>query len=278
MKTVTIEELLTWTFVDELPKGGGVDGLDNANSAWRMLQASSWGKINSFAELLTLVDTGPRDSDNFFIEQGAPHDDALAVGEAVADLAFCDVAIPANWYPLGDWPHDDQVAALAAQSVTTVVERFSLRPARRRAAGVVSTVIGVAILRREPDWSAPLPKIRMVERRGRPAWFAKRTLKDVFGKPYEIEVDGYNRRTHRRLPEAYRKYEFSADPAGDILSRLDYQIWVAALRRLEDRLRTQLGSHRLLHSDRSMTPWLDEDRPGVELRENTGRKNSARAA
>jgi hypothetical protein len=49
MKTVTMEELLTWAFVHELPKGGGVDGLDNANSAWRMLEASSWGKITSFA-------------------------------------------------------------------------------------------------------------------------------------------------------------------------------------------------------------------------------------
>ena len=83
MRTVTIEELLSWAFVHELPKGGGVDGLANANSAWRMLQASSWGKITSFAELMTLVDTGFSDgSGNYLFEQGAPHDDALALGEA----------------------------------------------------------------------------------------------------------------------------------------------------------------------------------------------------
>lgn len=265
MKSATIEELLSWAFVHELPKGGGVEGLDNANSAWRMLEASSWGRMAEFAELLTLVDTGPRDSENFFIEQGAPHDDALEVGRAVQELASVDVLIPSDWFPLADWPGETR--ALAEASVADAVEQFSLRTRTRRAAGLVSIMVGVAVLGRAPDWSAPVPKIRMVERAGKPAWFMKRQVRDVFGNPYEIEVDGFNRRSGRPRRGAYRKYEFSVDPRGDILSRLDYQIWVAGLRFLEAKLCGKLVAHRVVPVDVSMTPWLERDRAGVGLAE-----------
>jgi hypothetical protein len=105
----------------------------------------------------------------------------------------------------------------------------------------------------------------MVERGGKPAWFVMREMKHEDGKSYSLEVDGYNGRTQRPIKGAYRKYEFSTDPTGDILGRLDYQIWVAALRRLEAEVATDLVAHRLTHSDRSMTPWLDRDMPGVAV-------------
>ncbi|TPL30190.1 hypothetical protein [Mesorhizobium sp. B2-4-7] len=266
MKTVTIEELLTWAFVHELPKGGGVDGLDNANSAWRMLEASSWGKITSFAELGALIDTGGG-GNNYFIEQGEPHDDAVAVGRAVAGLARCDVAIPANWHALADWPDTEGMADAA---VKRAVDRYMVRTPRRRAAGIVSLVVGTAILGREPDYGAEPSKVRMVERAGAPAWFVMKRVTDENGQTYDIEVNGFNLRSRRPMPGAYRKYEFSTDPTGDILGRLDYQIWVAALRRLEAEIATQLVAHRLVAGDRSMTPWLDRDRPGVAIVEKGG--------
>jgi hypothetical protein len=261
MKTVTIEELLTWAFVHELPKGGGVDGLDNANSAWRMLEASSWGKITSFAELGTLIDVGTGGG-NFFIEQGEPHDDAVAIGRAVAGLQHCDVTIPANWHALADWPDTDGMADAAVEKA---VARYMVRTAHRRAAGIVSLVVGTAILGREPDFGAEPSKIRIVERGGKPAWFVMRRLKHEDGRDYDFEVDGYNVRTQRPVKGAYRKHEFSIDPTGDILGRLDYQIWVAALRRLEAAVASDLVAHRLIHSDRSMTPWLDRDMAGVGI-------------
>lgn len=261
MKTVTIEELLTWAFVHELPKGGGVDGLDNANSAWRMLEASSWGKITNFAELGTLIDIGSGNG-NFFIEQGEPHDDAVTVGRAVAGLQRCDVAIPADWHALADWPDTDGMADAA---VRKAVERYMVRTAPRRAAGIVSLVVGTAILAKEPDYQAEPSKIRMAERGGKPAWFVMRRMQHEDGQSYDLEVDGYNARTQRPAKGAYRKYEFSTDPSGDILGRLDYQIWVAALRRLECEIATDLVAHRLVRSDRSMTPWLDRDMPGIGI-------------
>ncbi|TPN16229.1 hypothetical protein FJ973_05930 [Mesorhizobium sp. B2-1-3] len=274
MKTVTIEELLTWAFVHELPKGGGVDGLDNANSAWRMLEASSWGKITSFAELGALIDTGGHGS-NYFIEQGEPHEDAVTVGRAVAALQRCDVAIPANWHALADWPDTDGMADAA---VKRAVDRYMVRTAHRRAAGIVSLVVGTAILGREPDYQAEPSKIRLVERGGKPAWFVMRQMKHDDGRSYNLEVDGYNGRTHRPVKGAYRKSEFSTDPSGDILGRLDYQIWVAALRRLETEIAAELVAHRLVHSDRSMTPWLERDKPGVAIVERAVDRSAKKTA
>ncbi|TIS75498.1 MAG: hypothetical protein E5W94_21195 [Mesorhizobium sp.] len=275
MKTVTIEELLTWAFVHELPKGGGVDGLDNANSAWRMLEASSWGKITSFAELGAIVDQGRGDTENYWIEQGEPHDDAVAVGRAVAGLSRCDVAVPAGWNALADWPDTDGMAEAA---VRKAVERYMVRTPQRRAAGIVSLVVGTAILGREPDFGAEPSKVRMIERGGRPAWFVTRRMKHEDGQTYDLEVDGYNGRTQRPVKGAYRKYEFSIDPTGDILGRLDYQIWVAALRRLEAEIATHLVGHRLVFSDRSMTPWLEADRPGVAIVERAADRPAKKTA
>ena len=261
MKTKTIEELLSWAFVHELPKGGGVDGLDSMNSAWRMLQASSWGKITAFAELMAKVDVDRGDG-GMWLEQGEAHEDAVVVGQAVADLALCDVMIPDGWNALADWPDDD---GLVAPAVARAVERYRLRPAMRRRAGIVSLVVGTAILGRDPAWEAEPSKVRMVERGGQPAWFVERRTKDEFGREHVLEVDGRNARTRRPLAGAYRKYEFSDDPTGDILARLDWQIWVAALRSVGAAVASRLVDHRVQPCDRSMTPWLTEDRGGVML-------------
>ncbi|MER8427811.1 hypothetical protein [Mesorhizobium sp. M1403] len=275
MKTVTIEELLTWAFVHELPKGGGVDGLDNANSAWRMLEASSWGKITSFAELGAIVDKGRGDTENYWIEQGEPHDDAVAVGRAVAGLSRCDVAVPAGWNALADWPDSEGMAEAA---VGKAVERYMVRTPQRRAAGIVSLVVGTAILGREPDFVAEPSKVRMIERGGKPAWFVTKRVTDVNGQTYDLEVHGYDERKQRPVKGAYRKFEFSTDPTGDILGRLDYQIWVAALRRLEAEIALQLTGHRLVFSDRSMTPWLDADRAGIAIVERAAERAAKKTA
>ncbi|MER9182979.1 hypothetical protein [Mesorhizobium sp. M0767] len=275
MKTVTIEELLTWAFVNELPKGGGVDGLDNANSAWRMLEASSWGKITSFAELGAIIDKGRGDTENYWIEQGEPHDDAVAVGRAVAGLSRCDVAVPKDWNALADWPDTEGMAEAA---VKKAVERYMVRTPQRRAAGIISLVVGTAILGREPDFAAEPSKTRMMERSGKPAWFVMKRLTDIHNQTYDLEVHGYDERKQRPVKGAYRKYEFSTDPTGDILGRLDYQIWVAALRRLEVEIAMQLTGHRLVYSDRSMTPWLEADRPGVAIVERAADRPAKKTA
>lgn len=265
MRSVTIDELLSWAFVHELPKGGGVDGLDNANSAWRMLQASSWGKVTSWAELMTSIDLPARDHDNFLIEQGAPHDDALIVGEAVAELVACDMIIPEGWHPLPDWVLSDPlIAGLASEAIAAAVDRFCLRPPRRRAAHLVSIVIGTAVLGREPAWDAPQPSIRMVEKAGQPAWFISQPKKDVFGREAMIETDGYDKKAGRPRPGAYRRYEFSTSPVGDIMARLDRELWGVALGLLERVLANRLTGHRFMPSGIETRPWKGRG-PAIKL-------------
>lgn len=263
MKTVTIEELLVWAFVHELPKGGGADGLDNIHSAWRQLEASSWGKVLGYAELMTLVDRD-RPAPGTWVEQGAPHDDALEIGRAVADLAKYDVMFPEGWNPVGDWVDQGE---LTRDAVARAVERFSLRPAGKRGASIVSLVISTAILGRVPDYAAPEPECEVFKRGGlHPSWFMQRQAVDAFGREYSVEIDGYNRRSHRPYPGAYQKFILTPDPLSDILGRIDYQIWAASLKVLESAVANTLTDHRMTFSTVSATPWIEEkDMLGIQL-------------
>lgn len=245
MKTVTIEELLSWAFVHELTKGGGIEGIANGNSAWRMI-----------SELGTRVSTGAfGGGENYFIEQGEPHADAVEVGMAVADLRHCAIVVPVGWNPLPDWTGDEVFARLTAEAIATACARLSARPAAVQAGHLVALVVGTAVLGREPDWQAEPPKVRMVEHAGQPAWFVRREQLDSLGRPITVEVDGRNPRTRKPFAGAYRKFEFSADPAGDILGRLDHQLWVAALMRLHAQLLPRLVAHRLVPPVRPLAPW-----------------------
>lgn len=249
MKNVTIEELLSWAFVHELPKGGGVEGLANSSSAW--------GQI---CELGVRVDRGSTGRQfgggepNYFIEQGEPHPDALGVGEAVRALGSCSYALPDDWNPLGDWedPH-----GLVPPAVARVVDgRIAAKDARRRGEDMVGLLVSRAILGKVPDWQADAPKVRMVEVAGNPAWFVRRTFRDATGKDYVRELDGFDPRSRRPVKGAYRKFEFSDDVSGAILSRLDWQLWAAACGWLETSLRDSLSAHRIVRVTRRAAPWL----------------------
>lgn len=254
MRITTIEELLTWAFVDELSKGGGVNGLDNSNSAWRQIDCSSWGLVSDFAEHMAVIDRD-RSAPGMWIEQGAPHEDALEVGQAVRELANLEVVFPEGWSPIADWP---ETYGLGDEAVRNAVDRFMLRSPQARQAHIVGLIISTAVLNRIPDFEAPMPETQVVTRMGRPCWFVQRTIQGSLGQCYVIEADGYNPRTKAPQRGAYRKYEFTIDPAADIMGRIDYQIWVAALKYLETALMPRLIDSRLRHTDRSFTPWLDD--------------------
>lgn len=238
MKTVTMEDLLSWAFVHELPKGGGVEGLANANSAWGLI-----------SELGVRVDRGSTGSamggqePNVWIEQGEPHADALAVGEAVRALGGLTFALPPGWFPLADWADEH---GLARAAVAALVEgRLAQKDDRRRGQDLVNLVVSHAILRKRPDWQAEEPKVRMVETGGTPAWFVKQTFRTSTGQDYQRELDGFNPKTRRPLPGAYRKFVYSDDVTGVVLSRLDWELWTAALARMHAGLADRLTAHRL---------------------------------
>lgn len=253
MKNIGIEDLLKWAFVHELSKGGGVDGLNHTGSAWRQINGSSWGLVADFAELCAMIDRD-RSAGGMWIEQGAPHDDALEVGQAVRDLADLDVIFPSDWAPLSDWP---ETYGLADDAISHAVSRYMLRSPHARREHIVGLVISTAVLDRVPDFEAPVPQLHKVTRNGQPLWFIKENYQDAFGRSMAIEVNGYNSKAKRPLKGAYQKYEFLTDPTADIMGRIDYQIWVAALKHLEKTLMPRLTAHRLIASELPSTPWID---------------------
>ena len=250
MKTIGITELLAWAFCQELCKvGSGGDGLTSVGS-------SNWSVTREMATLGTLIDKSPNAYGVVpgFIEDGEPHPDAVKVGDAVRGLARIGFEIPDGWMP---FPEFDDPHGLILREVERVVAEVRLKGDRLGGRHLVSLVTGAAILGRGPDWSAKPPTFRMVSANGKPRWFLMKKAKDAFGRAYEFEADGYDAKRGKPLRGAFRRYELSEMMRGDILSRLDWQLWQDALAVLTGDLRGRLANHRLeaFHVDRQPWAW-----------------------
>ncbi|MBX8803452.1 hypothetical protein HBA92_22355, partial [Ochrobactrum sp. MR28] len=204
--------------------------------------------------------------------QGAPHDDALEVGQAVKDLANLEVVFPEGLALLSDWP---ETHGLTDEVIAHAIGRYKLRSPQTRQTHIIGLVISMAVMNRIPDFEAPVPEIQKISRHGQPLWFVKQKYEDAFGRSMIVEVDGYNPKAKRPLKGAYQKYEFLTDPTADIMGRIDYQVWVAALKHLEKNLMTRLIDHRLVYSDLSFAPWL-EGYDGVEISFNQTNRSAVR--
>lgn len=248
MKTVTIEKLLIWAFTQELPKVGSGDlsvgiGL-----------SSAWAMTRDFAVLGTLIDRSPNIYGVVpdFLEYGEPHPDALAAGAAVRALAEMTFSIPEGWQPFPEWPDEH---GLIAAEVARVVEEQRLKGDRLSGRYVVALVTGSAILGFGPDWQADKPKVQDVTHAGKPAWFVTRKARDAFGRVYEYETDGFDRRKQRPVKGAYRKYAISEPIRGAILSRMEWELWQDALAYLAKSLCGRLESHAIASFIPDRHPW-----------------------
>lgn len=253
MKKMTIEAFLTWAFTAELCKiGGGGDGLTG-------VAGSSWSMVSDYAALGTLIDRSPNAYGVIpgFIEDGAPHPDAILAGDAVRGLAGIGVDIPDGWHPFPDW--DDEHGLVAAE-VERVIGEVRLKGDRLAGRHVVALVTTSAILGRGPDWEASEPAARMVEANGKPLWFVSRASKDAFGRSYTFEADGFDRKKQRPMRGAYRKYELSGPIRGAILARLDWELWQDALAVVARRLDGRLESHLIQPFSPYRHPWRGSPR------------------
>lgn len=248
MKKTGIEQFLTWAFTQELCKvGSGGAGLSSVGQ-------SNWGITRDMAVLGTLIDKSPNAYGVIpgFIEDGAPHPDAVVAGDVVRALASRGFDIPEGWHPFPEW-HDEH--GVIAAEVARVVAETRLKGDRLSGRHVVNLVTSAAILNRGPDWTADRPAIGMVMQAGKPAWFVRRQATDAFGRIYEYEIDGRDKVKHRPKAGAYRKYELQDPIRGAILSRLDWQLWQDALALLAESLRGRLCSHELLPFYPFRQPW-----------------------
>lgn len=245
-REIGIVELLEWAFNDELPKGGGSDGIAGVRSAW--------GRIMRWSELMTEVYQGAGVME--FIERtGDPHPDAVKVGRAVAALADLVLDLPDDWNPLNMANLTPSARAAVSDACAMIRgtddgKRLSLLP--------VGIVVRCAVLRRAPEF--PMD-IRVTERpvmhNGRPAWFVRRKVKDAFGVEREIEVDGYNPKSGRPVAGAYHKWEYPREVVADIAARAEWQVWRAALDILAIDLKGALDEFDVMATDLPLEPWVE---------------------
>ncbi len=254
MKKITIEKLLTWAFTQELCKVGATGEEGGALSG-------GWQAFAGMAELGTLIDRTPNYYGvipDFVTNGGDPHPDAVAVGDAVralADHGGYDIDGTMNLFP--EWTDERGLIAL---EVARMAEELQIKRDILQASHVVNLVISSAILARGPDWHAERPAEKMVERAGKPAWFIMRKAADAFGRPYTYETDGRDKRTHRPLRGAYRKFELSSPLRGAIVARMEWSIWQSALSELYAALSGRLAAHDLQPFTADYQPWLREHR------------------
>lgn len=242
MQNITIEKLLTWAFVDELPKGGGAEGIYSPKSAWSLMDY-----IASFGVRVD-IDRGRQDLPGRF-EQGEPHPDAILVGEAVRELAnhnFDMADLSFEKLPLYDWT--DEAKALAKPIFENVLIKFQNRPIATRQQSLIALVVSCAVLEKKPSRKLPVPNVSVVSNGNTPLWFIKRKRVNSFGHEIEVEIDGYNYRSHRPYKGAYKKQFLTPSPENSFLGWFDFWLWKKALTFLKKNLSGKLSDYRVILS------------------------------
>lgn len=239
MHKMTLPEFLKWAFAEELAhvavEGGGSGGSIMA----------------SYAALGTRIDVSG--STGGLPDVANVHPDALKANEAVMMLAADDLDLPADWAP---FPDMDDPHGLIAGKVQEVVERRALRYSGDLRNNLIATFVSLAVMKREPDWTAEQPRFSLVSRGGKPAWFKAETGTDRFGRVYHYEVDGFDPKRGRARPGAYRKYEISDDFSGAVQARIDWYLWSGAMLAVAERLSAGLKSHQIRPYEVDREPWL----------------------
>ncbi|WP_412474726.1 hypothetical protein ACK83U_00840 [Rhizobium sp. WW22] len=264
-KMIGIEALLTWAFVEELPKvESGSVGPSVAPSVWQMMF--------DVITLGTNIDKSPNGYGvvGNFVNIGDPHPDALIVGNAVRALADRNgYEVMSGWWPFPEW--DDPHGVIRAEVDRIAAEQVYERGGRLNGRHIVTLVTSAAILKRGPDWTAEAPKVVTVKLNGKDdAWFVKRTAKDAFGRPIEYEDSGFDYRKRRPKKGAYRKYRLAQPIRAAVISRLEWQLWQSALEALHDSLSGTLSAHDLLPFTPNRHPWAPSrkrpvDNQGIEI-------------
>lgn len=250
MKNISVEALLTWAFTQELGKVGAAADVGTGFSL-------AWSGMAEVAALGTIVDRSPNvyGAIPSFVYEGEPHPDAIVVGQAVRDLDKHGFDIATGWNPVRGWS-DEQ--GLIAAEVERIADEQRRRTDRLSGRHIVSLVVSSAVLKRGPCWQAEAPEAAMLTNNGKPAWFVKRKAKDSLGRSYEFEDNGFDQRRQRPVNGAYRKWRLNRSIRGDVLSRLDWQLWQSALGVLHASLSVpcRLSAHELLPFRPVRQPWI----------------------
>lgn len=254
-----IEALLRWAYRDELPKDAAVSAIGAIGFT------SAWGGIERYGELMTLIDAPANRWGVVPIggEPGAPHPDAVVIGEAVRALDDFELGLPEGWNPLGDLVAlglGEEGDNLLAATVGRAVDRATVLQADGRTRVLRSQLSALirtcAILGRPPVWEADAPEVRTVKgANGQDRWFRREMRIDAEGLPYEAEIDGFDGKKRRPHPDAFRKRYLDPDPLEAAIGRAEYEVWHAALGVLVAELEGRLLDHVATGPARVIRPW-----------------------
>lgn len=255
-RKMDIETALRWAVRDELPKAKFVNVGEVAAIA------SSWGAIDSYAELLTKIDSNRYGVVPDILALTPPHPDAIRLGEAVRALDGLALGVPEGWNPIAEFGGLGGLAAAAvakALEAETIVDRAGERRFKQRPSMLI---IHHAVFGGVPDWRCEAPEAKPICENGKSKWFRIVQVwasgdhgKAEFGHWRDVEVDGFNARSRRPYPQAYRKYQLEPDPHLAIVGRINYEIWRSALDLLVDELASGLDEIELTPSPRPLRAW-----------------------
>ncbi|MEP0234344.1 hypothetical protein [Roseibium sp.] len=258
-KTMDIEALLKWAYCEELPRA-------DANMGGGGGMASGWSSVESYAQLLTVID------DNRYgvlpalsIDPGEPHADAVAVHIAVLELDKLDLDLPDDWSPMPELNALGAHGLMAIRSALdglTIVDGDGHRRLRRKPSDLVRRLAIIGVV---PDGMGEPPALKMLTNAaGQPRWFRRHVEQDVdcFGAPversFEVE-DGWDFSRKRAKRGAYPKQYLDPDPVSVLSERGEYDILRACLMALCDELNGKMVDHTVSPCSWDVSPWEQEN-------------------
>ncbi|OCC05245.1 hypothetical protein BA190_10100 [Labrys sp. WJW] len=259
MRSMDIERVLRWAYVDELP---------HAKVAQRgpATFGRGWANVESYAQLLTVIDCNAYGVVPDIASQRLPHPDAYEVGDMVDALADLELALPEDWDPFADVAGEARPLAMAAAVRAirhlTIIDDAGRQRLRRP---VQKLILRHAIMGTEPDWQGEAFEVK-VERNtyGQPAWF-RRVLRGEGREAMEVEVDGFDAKRRRPYHDAYQRFYLDPDAFPVAIARAEYELWHSALSFLAEELAGRLQSIRLLPLERAARPWETGPREGRRI-------------
>lgn len=265
-----VEDVIAWAWREELPKmpkrPAGPHG-----------HGLAWTKTETYGEYLSLVELYGVNRYGCVPEFSAeswPCLDAVLVAEAVGALDETTLEMPEDWRPA---PELDRFDGLGARAVADAWRRMT----RQDEAGATvlrlkpsELIIRHAVLGTDMGAMALDEVTRETVRwpNGTERWFIQRTVDVVTGcdragkevsAPQTVEWNGWNSKSRRPMPDAYRKHYLDPDPVGAIVARAEYEILRSALDLVAGLVADRLVDVVMLPSRLPSEPWIDDGRRRV---------------
>jgi hypothetical protein len=213
-RAMTIDEAVRWAYREELPKSrqrapeemgrgfGNASTGTNIAADWWTLPDNIYGVV---------IDPSKWDD---------PHSDAIAIHQAVMALDELPVIYPEEAAAVRGWVGMD----LHGHELRCAAEVF--RVVRRRKP---SELVHLVALLGLPDMIVDPFEVKFeTHANGRAKYYRKEVIM-IDGQPVEREIDGFNPKSQRPYPDAYRKYYLEPDPVPSLIGRAKAEIWRSAM-------------------------------------------------